>query len=116
MKARTQDSIIFILINALILPLVNPELNRNYSKVTTDDLVNPQLQESSILKQFKEDPAHYITKWNQTLVNDPEMSSMMFSVIGLADVVWGIVEVVLENNNTTALESFNSYQIFITLI
>ena len=42
------------------------------------------------------------------------MFSMMFSVIGLADVVWGIVEVAFENNNTTALESFNSYQIFIT--
>lgn len=95
---------------ALILVIVNSGLNLSYSQVTTDNLVNPQLQDSSMLKQFNEDPAQNNTKWNQTLVNDPE--NILCDGTGECG---GIVEAAFESNNTIALESFNRYRIFYTV-
>jgi hypothetical protein len=98
------------LVIALILVIVNFGLNLSYSQGTTDTLVNPQLQDSSMLKQFNVDPAQNNTKWNQTLVNDPE--NILCDRTGECG---GIVEDAFESNNTIALESFNRYRIFDTV-
>ena len=63
-----------------------------------------------MLKQFNEDPSQNNTKWNQTLVNDPE--NILCDGTGECS---GIVEVALKSNNTIALESFNRYRIFDTV-
>ena len=63
-----------------------------------------------MLKQFNEDPSQTNTKWNQTLVNDPE--NILCDGTGECS---GIVEVALKSNNTIALESFNRYRIFDTV-
>ena len=60
-----------------------------------------------MLKQFNEDPSQNDTKWNQTLVNDPE--NILCDGTGECG---GLVEAAYESNNTIALESFNSYKIF----
>lgn len=108
-KAYPQDSTIFVLASTLILTIGNSGLNLSYSQVTTDNLVNPQqLQELPMLEQFNVDPSQQNTKWNRTVVNDPEN---IFCGNGTSE-CGGIVEVAFESNNTIALESFSSYQIF----
>jgi len=72
LKTYTQELTLFVLVSALILAIGNSGLNTSYSQGTTDNLVNPQLQDSPTLGQCIWNSVQQNNKWNQTLVNEPE--------------------------------------------
>ncbi len=96
----------FLLATALIITIGNFGLNQGFSQTTTDNSGN---QQSPTAGQSGMAPIQQDINWNQSLVNDP--ANFFCNENGECG---GIVEVAFESNNTIALESFNSHQIFKT--